>query len=635
MKKIFLIYLLIISSKFYSQNDLINTELNEIIVSANKYETSLFNTANSVSVITSDDIQKMQSNSVVEVLKSIPGLSISEQGGTGKLASVFMRGANSNFVLVMIDNVEINDPSSANNAFDFSSLQVNDIDKIEIVRGPQSTLYGSEAVSGVINILTKTGKGSPGVNIKGEGGSNNFYNGNISSSGSINRLSYFGNFSRIQTDGISSIKGTNFEKDGFSENSAFIKLGYEFNKSTDVNFSYKLNKSNTDLDQSESGGDDPNFTSVFESHLFSGKFKTSFFDENLETSFQASFFKNTITADDKVDNLRPLTSSYSFYDGRRTFFNWQNNLKFLKNNIITLGIDSKSDQASSVYISESEYGPFNSEFPKEKITTTGIYLQDLISYKNFSSTFGYRFDYNEKFGNVSTFRIAPMFFIEASFTKIKGTFGTGFKAPSLFNLFAPYYGNIDLKPEKSSGWDLGFEQFLLNNKVSFGITYFKTDFEDMLGYDENFKTININKAKSSGIEITLQIYNVENFSIDANYTFNKSNDISSAEDENLQLIRRPKNYFSLNMNYEFSKTLNFGLALTHAGERFDNDFSAYPTQRVSLKSYTLVDVKASYQVTEYLKLFGRIENLFDTEYENIIYYGTLGRSAYFGFDVNL
>ncbi|MCB0750009.1 MAG: TonB-dependent receptor, partial [Ignavibacteriae bacterium] len=219
MNKYLLTFLFFFSTIIFSQTGPINTELNEVIVSANKYETTLFNTASSVSVITSNDIQQNQNNTVVDVLNNVPGVSVVQQGSTGKLSSVFMRGANSNFVLVLVDDVEMNDPASSNNGFDFSSLQVSDIERIEIVRGPQSTLYGSEAAAGVINILTKTGNGSPAFNIKGEGGSNNFYNGNISASGKTNSLNYYANLSRIQTDAVSSIKGKDFENDGFANNS--------------------------------------------------------------------------------------------------------------------------------------------------------------------------------------------------------------------------------------------------------------------------------------------------------------------------------------------------------------------------------------------------------------------------------
>ncbi|MCB0742664.1 MAG: TonB-dependent receptor [Ignavibacteriae bacterium] len=629
------LFLSLFSTIIFSQTGPINTELNEVIVSANKYETTLFNTASSVSVITSNDIQQNQNNTVVDVLNNVPGISVVQQGATGKLSSVFMRGANSNFVLVLVDDVEMNDPASSNNGFDFSSLEVSDIERIEIVRGPQSTLYGSEAAAGVINILTKTGNGSPSFNIKGEGGSNNFYNGNISASGKTNSLNYYANLSRIQTDAVSSIKGKDFENDGFANNSGFLKLGYEFDKLTDLNFSYKYVDTKTDLDQSSFNGDDPNFTSDFESHLFNAKFNTTFFEAKWESSLRASYYKSLTTALDKVDAARPNTSSNSLYDGRKTSINWQNNLKIIKNNIITIGFDSKTDQANSVYNSISEFGPFDSEFPKESITTSGVYIQDIITLQNFSSTIGYRFDNNEKFGSVSTFRIAPMYFISSTSTKVKGTYGTGFKAPSLFNLFAPFYGNINLKPEKSSGWDLGFEQFLINNKVSVGVTYFNIEFKDMLGYDENFRTININKAQSSGIETTLQIYDIEGLNINAHYTYNSTNDISSPELEDEQLIRRPKNQFAINMNYKFNNSLNLGLSVNHSGERFDNDFSTFPSTRVSLKAYTLVDFTGSYQLTNYLRLFARVENLLNTEYENILYYGTLGRAGYLGFDVSL
>jgi vitamin B12 transporter len=617
-----------------AQIDTVKSELSEITVSANKLETSLFQTASSVSIITTEQISIRQSSSVVDLLKDVPGISISQQGGTGKLSSVFMRGANSNFVLVMIDNVEVNDPSSSNNGYDFSSLQVSDIERIEVVRGPQSTLYGSEATAGIINILTKSGKGKPSYTALAEGGSNSYYKGSISAKGETLGLNYLVNFSRLQTDAVSSIKGIDFETDGYLNNSGFLKLGYSINENLGINLSYKYVDTETDLDQAEKNGDDPNFDSDLESHLLNLKLDGVFMDGAWETSFRGSYYGNQIKALDEFDDSHPATSSKSNYKGNRLSFNWQNNVRLIDNNLITVGIDHKKDEARSTYHSEGLWGPFDSNFPEESISTTGVYIQDFINYKNFSSTVGFRYDNNEKFGSVSTYRIAPMYFVETTGTKIKGTYGTGFNAPSLFNLFAPFYGNSDLKPEISKGWDLGFDQFLLNNKISIGLTYFDMNFEDMLGFDENFRSININKAETSGIEVILNIQNIYGFSLNANYTHNETFDVSKNTTSEEQLIRRPKKQLSINLSYDYKK-LNLGLSVNHSGEKFDTDFSTFPIARVSLDSYTLVNLTSSYSITEYLRLFGRFENLLDEDYEDILYYGNLGRSGYLGLELNL
>ncbi len=635
MKKIFFTTIILISSVLLNaQVDTLYSSLSEITVSANKFETSVLNTASSVNVISAEQIAQQQSSSVVDLLKNVPGITISQQGGTGKLSSVFLRGANSNFVLVMIDNVEVNDPSSSNNGYDFSSLQVSDIERIEIVKGPQSTLYGSEASAGIINILTKTGNGNPSYSAIGEGGTNNYFKGSISVKGESSGLNYLANFSRLQTDAISSIKGDDFETDGYNNNSGFLKLGYAISDDLEINFSYKYVKTETDLDQAEKDGDDPNFKSDLESHLLSTNILKKFFNGKWEASLRGSYYKNQINTLDEIDALRPSTSSISNYDGNRLSFNWQNNFKLVENNLFTLGIDYKKDEANSTYHSEGMWGPFDSNFPEENISTTGIYFQDLFTYNNFSTTIGYRYDNNEKFGAVSTYRIAPMYFVKTTGTKIKGTYGTGFKAPSLFNLFAPFYGNNDLKPEKSKGWDLGFDQFLFNNKVSVGLTYFEMQFEDMLGFDENFKSVNINEAETSGFEAMLNVQNVSGLSLDASYTYNKSFDISTPELSEEQLIRRPKNQFVINTNYEYNR-LNLGFAIRYSGEKLDNDFSTFPSARVALDAYTIIDLRASYDIMNYLTIFGRIENLLDKDYEEILFYGTLRRAGYLGFKLNL
>jgi vitamin B12 transporter len=294
-------------------------------------------------------------------------------------------------------------------------------------------------------------------------------------------------------------------------------------------------------------------------------------------------------------------------------------------------LDYKKDEAESEYLSESMFGSFESKFPQKDLRSLGLYVQDFITYGSFSATLGYRYDQNEKFGSISTYRIAPVYFINKTETKLRATYGTGFKAPSLYNLFAPIYGNQDLKPEKSIGWDIGIDQYLFTSQLSIGITYFKMKFDDMIGFNDNFQSININRAETNGIETMLELKDFHGISITANFTFNETYDLSDPSSDGLQLIRRPKNQFSLFMNYQL-ENLNLGTSIRYSGKKFDEDFSTFPSKRVSLDPYTLLNFYASYNINESLLIFGRIENITDEDYQDILFYGNLGRSGYLGFE---
>lgn len=636
MKKLFTLMFLISLVSFAQQKE-ITHKLNEVVVTANKYETPVSRVASSVTIITAKEIELQQKSTVVEVLRDVPGLAVVEQGGPGKLTSIFMRGANSNFVLVLIDGVEINNPASPNNGFDFSTLQTSDIEKIEIVRGPQSTLYGSEAIAGVINIITKKGTGKPSFTLSGEGGSHSFLKGSVSSAGSLDKFNYAVNFSRMQTEGISAIKGENFEKDGYANNSIWAKLGYEFSENFDFNLMFKQINADGDIDQPQKDGDDPNYTFDSQTRLINGKLHGEFLNGKLQSSLRASYFTFSGNTNDKEDAAHPGMKSDSKFDGKRMSFDFQNNLVIGNSNILTLGFDYRADKASSSYSSESGFGSYQSEFPEESIGTFGVYLQDQISLADrFFASVGIRYDKNDKFGSVFTYRIAPAYLICQSGTKLKASFGTGFKAPSIMNLFDPLYGNPDLSPEKSLGWEAGFEQAFIQGNLLFGITYFNFEITDMLGFNANFKPVNINKAESKGIEASVTLQNINGFSFNTTYTYNKVNDVSEGNmNKDDQLIRRPEHKLVVNANYNYNEKLNINLSANMNGKRYDNDFSVWPAKRVELDSYTLLNLAVSYKVLDYLTVFGKVENLLDTEYEEVLYYGTLGRSFYGGLKLEL
>ncbi len=634
-------FLLVFLSPFilFAQNDTIKTTLTEVVVSANKTETQYYSLASSVTVINSQEISASQAHSVFDLLKFIPGISVIQQGGIGKLSNTFIRGANPNHALVIVDGIEMNDASSPNNAFDFSSLSTYDVEKIEVVRGPQSTLYGSDAMAGVISIFTKQGTNKPVITFLGEGGSNRFYKTQLTASGKYSFIDYYVSANRNGTDGISSSNANygNVEKDGFINNGITSKLRFNFSEKNNFQLMYKFTKAESKLDQNEKFGDDPNYSYITEEQIFSGTLNWNSFDNKWEKIFKGSFIKRYGRTLDDYDEFHSSVYSDSYNKAERLKFEWQNNLRFMNNNLISIGFEHEIEKAYTSYYSESSWGPYQSVFPEQSISTSSIYIQDQINISNrLFGSIGLRYDDNRKFGSVVTYRIAPAYYIGETGTKIKFTFGTGYKAPSLYYIFDPLFGNPDLKPEKSTGWDIGFDEYMGNGNINFGLVYFKLKFENMFGFDSNFKTINIAEASSHGFELITTFKNLLQFDITANYTFTETKDeYDKSDDFEKNLIRRPIHQASLNIYYKLNQKINLTAQLKYTGKRDDKDFSAYPVNRVTLTDYTIVNLAGTYKLFEYFEFTARIENLFDTDYEEVLYYGTSRRSFYAGVIINL
>jgi vitamin B12 transporter len=640
MKHFFTLLLLIIfPSLLFAQSDSINVELKEIVVTATKTESPQIRIASSITVINEQQILNTNKTSVLEILRDVEGVSIAQQGGPGRLSSAYIRGANPDQTLVLIDGVEVNDPGSANNSYDFSSMQTENIQRIEVLRGPQSTLYGSDAMAGVINILTKKGKGEPKFSLSAEGGSNNYYKGSASANGEFKGFNYSLSFSRLKSDGFSAIskKYNNTEKDGYSNNSILSKIGYDFNEKVGVDFIYKYSFSEAELDQASKTGDDPNYKYDFKQQLLKGNVSLNLFEGKIDQRIGASFTKVISNAVDELDELNPATSSSNFTSGNRIKFDFQNDFRLLENNVITLGFETEEEKAENTYSSMSEFGPYDSALPESKVRTSSVYLQDQINLWNvLFVTAGGRYDSHEKFGSETTFRIAGAYLIAKTGTKIKATYGTGFKAPALFDLFDPSFGNPELEAEKSSGFDFGFEKFFMNDALHFGITYFQMNIDNLIGFDENFKAVNINKVKTTGVEMFVAVPNIFGVSINGNYTFTNSKDNSAGSaDDGLVLLRRPKHKLSLNLNYNYNDALNFNLGFRFVGEREDKDFSTFPVERVKLDSYSIFDFAAAYNINDLIKVYGRAENIFNADYEEVLFYATVGRSAYLGLSLKI
>lgn len=612
--------------------------LSDVVVSATKTPTLATQIGSAITVIDREQIALSQKGTVLELLSEVPGVSLVQQGGAGKLATVFLRSANPGQTLVLLDGVEMNNPGDVSNAFDFSNLQSSDIERIEILRGPQSTLYGSDALAGVISIFTR--KASQGLNATAhlEGGSYNSLRSNISVSGNVSGLSYLVSANDFKTKGFSSASDQygNTEADGYKTSAFTSKFSYAFPADISLSLLLRFNKANADLDASSGiNGDDPNYSYSLQESVLKTTLDFSLFDKLWDQSISFNYVRNFRKYVDKVDANHPVESSDGRYDGTKKKVEWLNTLSFFDDHRITLGAEAEEETAVSVNNGTSDWGPYNSFFPKASTTTFGLFAQDQISIiKNFNTTLGIRYDKHKKFGSVTTFRIAPVYYLEETGTKFRATYGTGFKAPSLFNLFDPAYGNTELKPEKSKGWDVGIEQFTIKRDLSFEVSYFSNDFNDLFSFDNvTYKPVNLAEAETRGIEFGLK-YKMEVAAFYFTYTSTKTKDKSNGSpDKDLPLLRRPKEKASLSTIIFLNEKLNLGVEFLYTGSRDDKDFST--GQRILLKSYTLVNMSASYKITNMFEVFAKLHNIFDEKYEDILGYGTERQSVYAGINFSL
>lgn len=607
-------------------------KLEEVVVTASRIEEPTKEVASSVTVITEKEIANKKAKTVVEVLKGTPGVDISESGGPGQLGSIFIRGAKSEHTLIMIDGIKMNDPMDPGRGYDISKLTVDNIEKIEIIRGPQSTLYGSEAIGGVINVITKKGEGKPKLFFAGEGGSYDTYTGSLGLSGGTKWVNYSLGFSHFDTKGFSAAheKYGNTEKDGHRNTSFSGRVGFTPLEPMEIDLILRYMNSQTDLDQGGGAGkDDPNYGQDHKQLFLKAQAKLNLFDKFWEQKLGFSYAEHKREYRDEKDALHPFDSSKGSYDGSTWKLDWQHNLFLHQTNTLTAGVEYEEEKGKSDYSSESMWGPYSSVFPEKSASIKAFYLQDKISlYDSFFATLGIRVDDHSRFGSKTTFRIAPAYLIKKTGTKIKATYGTGFKAPTLYQLFAPAtawgpIGNENLKPEKSVGWDIGIEQSIFKDKVTFGIAYFRNEFEDLIDFDYAQGYINIAKAETKGIEIFASLRPLENLTFRANYTHTETENKETGQ----KLLRRPRHKASFNLNYKFLDKGNLNLHILYVGKR--DDWIPYPT-RGEVSEYTLVNLAAHYDIHKNIQLFGRIDNLFDNKYEDTWGYGTPGFSLYGG-----
>lgn len=613
----------------------------EIVVTATRLETPRRDLALSISVISEKELENSKAVFLFDVLPYILSLNMYRSGPRGGAASVSLRGANSEHTLVMIDGLEINEPLSPSRSFDFAHLTTENIERVEILRGPQSPLFGSDALGGVINIITKKGSDDLKSSFSISGGSWKTLSSQANLSGSSGFLSYSLGFSAFQNLGPSAaneIYPGNMEKDGYRNLS--LSGGFDFHVADNHNFNFILKavESQSDIDNFGGAfGDDPNSIQKTRSIVFKGEWRSLWLSSSWEQKLSIGSAVHERRNTNPQDEIHPFDSEEGWYKSNFVKLDWQNNFFLNKSHTLTVGFDYKIEKGESEYSSISLGEVYETNFPEKTASIAGVYVQDYIILGRFiNASFGIRWDHHNHFGNSFTFRLAPALTLPLTGTKTSFVLGSGFKAPSLYQLYAPpsawgAIGNIELLPERSLSWEVGLEQPLYKEKILFGITYFNQAFNDLIQFDFSAGYINIGQARSKGWEFFAQAVPLPSLEIKAAYTLLDARDTSSGE----LLLRRPRNKLTAKVNFVLSGGFSINLAINHTGSREDMDYNFWPAKIVMMEPFTLINLSSALQLFHGLEFFVRMENILDEKYELIKGYGTYGFSAFAGLTLRL
>ncbi|MFH1288153.1 MAG: TonB-dependent receptor, partial [bacterium] len=415
------------------------------VITATRSATPKTEIASSITVVTSEDIEKKKKTNAVELLKDLPGINIAQTGSLGGASSIFIRGANPEHTLIMIDGVEMNDPMFRGRSYNLSNLTLENVEQIEIVKGPQSTLYGSDAMGGVINIITKKGQGRR-FSLFSEAGSFKTFREGVEVGGGDKKFSYSLGVTRIDTEGISSAgeKYGNTEKDGYQHTSFSSRFTFMPKDKIDMDLILKYLVSKTDLDNSGGkNGDDPNYTT---------KNKELYLRLQCGEKIAVSFSRHNRNYNNDTDTEHPVDLLREAYSSQIRKISWQDSLSINKFNNILAGVEYEKERGKSYRYTESKKGASSVDFPQKKEQNRAYFLQDQINVNNeFFAVLGTRLDNHGRFGSKVTYRVAPGYNIDCTNTRLKASYATGFKAPSLYQLYSSY-GNEKLIPEKSRGW---------------------------------------------------------------------------------------------------------------------------------------------------------------------------------------
>ncbi|MCB1519865.1 MAG: TonB-dependent receptor [Hyphomicrobiaceae bacterium] len=584
-----------------------------------------------VSVVTADDIKAQQIQSASDALRALPGVSVNQQGGAGNVTVVRIRGAESNHTLVVIDGVEVN--SNTDGFYDFANLSAAEIERIEVLRGPQSGLYGGGALGGVINIVTKSGKGPLTVTAEGEAGAFETRSGRAGISGGNDRAWAALMVSARETAGFN-IAPVGPEKDGSTLKTLNFKGGVKPFENLTVSGNFRVSRLEGDRDDFNGlvGGffvaNDS--LSTFSNESWSGRIEA-------ELSLLGGAFVHKVYATKADRDVRDVDrgafpANSILLDDKTTY-----------GYVTTLRLDAPSGMPVRHYVTaliesqeetfdQPDAGNFHAE--RGRLSFAGEIRGEYFDVLHLGATV--RQDDNDSFDDATNWRLQGSLKVPSTPFRLHASYGTGVKYPSfaeLFGTFFRYTPNPDLQPEESRGWDAGIEATLLDGRAILDITYFKADLENEIVDDfSNFPNITSrNLAGSSqrqGVEFAGRFAPVAGITLGASYTW-----LDAEDDVGLAEIRRPRHQGRFDVDWRSAdRRARLNLAAVYNGRSLDNGFLVGPpfATRVTLDDAWLLRLAGSYEVAPGVEMFGRVENLLDQRYQEVFGYETAGIAAYAG-----
>jgi len=571
----------------------------EVTVTATRVEVPVENVGDDVDIITHEQIEEMGFTSITDVLKYVSGILISSNGGPGQTTSLYMLGLPTKHILLMIDGVPVYDPSTPEGQPNLAYLDLSNIDRIEVLKGAQGALYGSDAIAGVINIITKKPNRSS-ISVNFEGGKYKTFKESIYSALKLKDgfLAFTGE--SFKTNGFSATnsKSYNYEpdNDGYRYKTGWFSFGWNPTSRVKLTGNLRIKGGSVDYDTSYTKGAKTTFDQFF---------------ANLKID---TLLTENLTVTTLFGNNKELRNYGSDYIGIVRYFSLQPVYYVADNLFITGGANYRQEKA---------------EIPsKHSVNLKSLFLEAHGGYYGISITGALRRDFHSVFGDKTTYKLSAAYGIERTKTTLKGEYGTGFRAPSIYQLFG-YGGNENLKAETSEGWIVGVRQQIPNIygiKTSLEVNYFKNHVWNMIDWDSSLTTTpwggyrNYKKALTEGVEVKLNIKLCKYFSVFGNYTHTRAKESNGVAWSSL--ARRPKFNYTLGVKSEYGKA-KFSIWALHYSDREDSNGK-------TLGGFTTYNCYVSYALNSKINLYVKGVNLTDKKYELAYGYNTMGRALFVG-----
>jgi vitamin B12 transporter len=611
------------------------TAVERVVVTANRSPTNADQVGQSFTVLTLDQIRQDQEISLADIVARTPGVTLARNGGPGQPTSLFIRGADSDQTLVLIDGVKVNDPSDPGSGYDFANLDVGDIARVEVLRGPQSALYGSEAIGGVVNIVTAEPTAPFQGDLQAEGGSYGTAYVHAGVGGKQDRFDWRVAAWYHSTDGVSAFdrRFGGVGNDPLHTAGASGRLTWALTPDLRLDERAYFTWSRNEFD----GFDTP--TGGFGNDNEFGRTRQFVDYTGLEGSFLDGRLKNRLALE--YSSINRQFEDPSQPGTKFTFLDTGTSTTVEDEGVfaIATGWQAVFGAQSARSTIDTASPPFAPRFTAGATLTSGYGQVTGEVLPGLTLTAGGRYDDHSTFGGHATGQASAAWRLNGGNTVLRASFGQGFKAPSLFQLYSEF-GNLTLRPELADGWDAGVEQRFLHGRIDLQATYFGRETRHLIDFVSCFgittggcagNTVggfydNIARARAEGVEVQATWRATDRLTLAGNYTYDHDVDRSPGSATfGFQLARRPRNTANVSVSYLWPGGLTTAVAARYADRSYDDAANTIP-----LQSYVLWDLRASYPIGRGFEVYGRIENLTDKHYETTFQYGTLGRAAYGG-----